>query len=84
MKYCALVGTPYIFELSRIVNSKWAICGLCHYCMQWVLCPREKSATDASGPPTGVMNKYFTLLLCKMRSDLIISLPDWIVVVVRI
>jgi len=25
------------FKLNRSMNSKWAICVLCHYCFQWAI-----------------------------------------------
>jgi len=32
-KQCAsIVGSSYIFELHRSINSRWAVFGLCHYC----------------------------------------------------
>jgi len=25
----------YVFKINHNINSKWAIFGLCHYCIQW-------------------------------------------------
>jgi hypothetical protein len=33
-----LVGRSFhIFELNCCINSKWAILGLCHHCIQWTI-----------------------------------------------
>jgi hypothetical protein len=31
---------------NHIINSKWAIFGLCHYCIQWAICPVYPTLRD--------------------------------------
>ena len=34
----SIVGySSYIFQLNRCINSKWAVFGLCRYCIQWAM-----------------------------------------------
>jgi len=31
------VRWSYVSDVNRSINSKWAIFGLCHYCIQWAI-----------------------------------------------
>jgi hypothetical protein len=39
-----IFGSSYIFQLNRSINCKWARLGLCHWCIQWAICPVHNSA----------------------------------------
>ena len=36
-KCASIVACSCIFQLNRSINSKWAICWLCLYCIQWAI-----------------------------------------------